>query len=180
MQGNILNKEKVLYQVKLILECLPDFEYKMIPKEKLDYIEKNYEYDENIKINPNLPLEEQDIDEKTYEMLDEIVKSIESSNSEWVDDSENIVNKEENNALKNENINLKNIIENLKEENKKIPKAKELLEEYKEALSLREEEIEKLKKDNQELYNSLKKVPSVFRKIFLKENDVKLLKDNKN
>ena len=39
----MLTNKKVLYQVKLILDCLPDNEYALIPKDTIDYIENNYE-----------------------------------------------------------------------------------------------------------------------------------------
>ena len=63
----------------------------------------------------------------------------------------------------------------LKKENEKIPKAKELLQDYKDALKQKDSEIEKLKANNQELYEYIEKVPKFIRKIFIKEN-VKLLK----
>ena len=65
----------------------------------------------------------------------------------------------------------------LKKENEKIPKAKELLQDYKDALKQKDSEIEKLKANNQELYEYIEKVPKFIRKIFIKEN-VKLLKQN--
>lgn len=43
----MLSQAKVLYQVKLILDYLPEEEYKLIPQEMIDYIEDNFEYDEN-------------------------------------------------------------------------------------------------------------------------------------
>lgn len=42
----MLSKAKALYQVKLILDYLPEEEYKLIPKETIEYIENNFEYDE--------------------------------------------------------------------------------------------------------------------------------------
>ena len=57
----MFTKAKSLYQVKLILECLPEEEYKLIPEETINYIEDNFEYDENIAIDPNIPLEKQNI-----------------------------------------------------------------------------------------------------------------------
>lgn len=44
----MLTKAKALYQVKLILDYLPEEEYRQIPQEMIDYIEENLEYDENI------------------------------------------------------------------------------------------------------------------------------------
>ena len=74
----MFTKAKSLYQVKLILECLPEEEYKLIPQETINYIEDNFEYDKNIAIDPNIPLEEQNIDNKTYEFLDKVLKEIDN------------------------------------------------------------------------------------------------------
>ena len=75
----MLSKAKAMYQVKLILDYLPDEEYKLIPQETIDYIEDNFEYDENFTINPSIPLENQKIDDKACELLDKIVKSVGSA-----------------------------------------------------------------------------------------------------
>ena len=56
---------KIIYQAKKILECLPEEEYKLIPKIIIDFIEKNYEYDETFSINADIPLEDQQIDDET-------------------------------------------------------------------------------------------------------------------
>ena len=76
----MLYRAKALYQVKLILECLPEEEYKLIPQEKIDYIEENFEYDENFRIDPKKPLEKQKIDDKAYDLLEKIVKEIKGVN----------------------------------------------------------------------------------------------------
>ena len=179
----MISKAKALYQVKLILDYLPEEEYKLIPKETIDYIEDNFEYDENFTIDPSIPLEKQKIDDKAYEMLDKIVKSAETTKKE---------NKLANNAEINayiqkvresnnnynariENIRLKNLVEMLKKENSKIPKARDLLSEYKDALKQKENEIEKLKKNNQDLYECIQGLPKIIKKLFIKNNDIKLL-----
>lgn len=166
----MLTNKKMLYQVKLILDCLPDNEYALIPKDTINYIENNYEYDENIKINPDIPLEEQNIDEQTYRMLEKIIKRVESKGN---DINQYIAEVKEQNKefdARVENVKLKNIIEVLKKENEKIPKAKELLQDYKDALKQKDNEIEKLKMKNKELYEYIEKIPKFIRKIFIKEN----------
>ena len=70
----MLTNEKALYQVKLILDCLPKEEYETIPKDIVNYIENNWKYDESVTIDPNLPLESQNIDKKTYDFLETILK----------------------------------------------------------------------------------------------------------
>ena len=176
------SKEKALYQVKLILDYLPEEEYKLIPQETIDYIEDNFEYDENFMINPNIPLEQQKIDDKTYEILDQIINKAEQSQKANKKDElasyiEKVKKENQEFDIKVENIKLKNIIETLKKENKKIPKAKSLLEEYKDALKQKDVEIEALKETNQDLYESINNLPKIIKKLFLKDFNEKLLKE---
>ena len=77
----MLTNEKALYQVKLILDCLPKEEYDTIPKELVNYVENNWKYDPSISINPSVPLEEQNNDAKTYDFLEQILKQMDSSKS---------------------------------------------------------------------------------------------------
>ena len=89
-----MTKEKSLYQVKLILDCLPEEEYSKISEETIKYIEENMEYSDDIKINPDIPLENQKIDDKTYDFLEKIVKDIESPKNKKMENTEE--NTEEN------------------------------------------------------------------------------------
>lgn len=187
MENRMITKEKALYQVKLILDCLPEEEYNLVPQKYIDYIEDNFEYDENISIDSELPLENQDIDEQTYEILDKIMKSIEitkvNSNleknniqPEVAEYVKNIKESNKNYEIKIENVQLNNLIGILKKENSKIPKAKELLEEYKKALKQKDEEIIRLRENNQYLYKNIQKIPKVVRRFFIKDIETKLLK----
>ena len=176
-----MTKEKSLYQVKLIIECLPREEYELIPQEIIEYIENNFEYDESISIDPNIPLENQISDKDVYLLLDEIVKKAEINKKE----KENIVKYVESETntsedLRKENIELKNIIETLKKENGKITEAKGLVIEYKEALRKKDLEITKLKENNAYLCEYIERIPKILRKIFIRNSDIKLLNsDNK-
>lgn len=173
----MLSKRKMLYQVKLILDYLPEEEYRLIPQDMINYIENNYEYDENIKINPNIPLEKQSIDDKTYEMLNKIEKQT-LNNTKDIDNYIEKVKKENKEFnIKIENAKLKNKLEVLEKENERIPKAKALLEEYNSALKQKETEIKRLKEKNQKLNNYIKKIPKILRNIFTKEDDIKILID---
>ena len=177
----MMTKEKSLYQVKLIIECLPREEYELIPQEIIEYIENNFEYDESISIDPNIPLENQISDKNVYLLLDEIVKKAEINKKE----KENIVKYVESETntsedLQKENIELKNIIETLKKENGKITEAKGLVIEYKEALRKKDIEIAKLKENNEYLCKYIERIPKIVRKIFIRNSDIKLLNsDNK-
>ena len=174
----MLSKAKTLYQVKLILDYLPAEEYRLIPQETIDYIENNFEYDENFTINPDIPLEDQDIDDATYELLDRIVKLTERAREEEerkaLDNAEKdeylkfIKKSNQDYDMKMENIKLKKLVQMLKDENSKIKEAKELLSRYNELLKQSEEEIEKLEKSNRDLYNCINELPNIIKKIFLK------------
>lgn len=171
----MLSKRKMLYQVKLILDYLPEEEYRLIPQDMINYIENNYEYDENIKINPNIPLEKQSIDDKTYEMLNKIEKQT-LNNTKDIDNYIEKVEKENKEFnIKIENAKLKNKLELLEKENERIPKAKALLEEYNSALKQKETEIKILKEKNQKLNNYIQRIPKILRNVFTKEDDIKIL-----
>ena len=179
----MISKAKALYQVKLILDYLPEEEYRLIPKETIEYIENNFEYDENFSIDPKIPLEKQKIDDKAYEMLDKIVKATEKTKREnRLQDSakmnayiQEVKESNQNYNARIENVRLKNLVEMLKKENSKIPRAKDLLSDYKYALKQKEIEIEKLKKNNQDLYNCIQSLPRIIKKVFIKDFNIKLL-----
>ena len=122
-----MTKGKTIYQVKLILEHLPEEEYKLIPKHVIEYINENAEYDESIKIDPSIPLEKQEIFETSYKMLDTIIKEVEAKP------------KKDNNKIKVEES------KNMQNEN--------LIQDYVRKLKEKDSEIEELKKKNQQLYD---------------------------
>lgn len=157
-----MTKEKALYQVKLILDYLPDEEYNKIPDETIEYIENNMEYSEDIKINPDIPLENQKIDEKAYSFLEKIIKKIENPQS----NNKNIVDKSSIDNLSREE--LIKLLDSYKQENLKISKAKDLINEYKNILANKDEEINEFKKINQDLYINIQKCPKLIRKLFFK------------
>lgn len=212
-----MTKPKAYYQAYLVIKCLSKEEYSLIPKSLLNEITSKMEKDESIYVDPNIPLEKQKIDEKTYDILDKVITAIErnygkdaidnptkyakldSNPVEEIDISDIFtepVKKEEKKEnrnqdrnvkdLENENIRLKGIIKALEEENKKIEKAKEIFEDYKTLISSKDqkikilnEELDTLKKNNQELYEDLNKVPKLVRKIFVKD-DIKRLSAGNN
>lgn len=173
----MMTKAKALYQVKVILDYLSKEEYDLISKETLNYIENNYEYDSDFSIDPNIPLEKQNIDEKAYEILDKIIDDAEKTKNmnQKAQYIKEIKESNINYDTKIENIKLKNIIEALKKENSKIQKARDLLSEYKDALKQKDNEIEKLKKNNQDLYDCIQGLPKIIKKLFIKNLDIKIL-----
>ena len=163
-----MTQNQALYQVKLILDYMPDEDYNKIPKETIQYIHENMEEDESIYVKPDVPLEKQDIDEKTYDFLDKIIKQIEypqpnkQNNSKKVDE----LSREE----------LINLLERYKKENSKIVKAKDLLTEYKQALEQKDREIVELKEVNQDLYTNIQKCPKIIKRLFFRKMGSKLLR----
>lgn len=170
----MLTKSKSLYQVKLIIDCLPKDEYKLIPQETIDYLEKNLEYDEKIVIHPDIPLEDQNIDDKAYDMLEKIMKQVEENKKKLIKQQteeyvKNIRGSNKEFDMKIENIELKKIIKKLEEENSKLPKAKKLVEEYQKVLKQKYNQIKELKEKNSYLYEYIDNIPKLIRKIFIKE-----------
>ena len=171
--------QKILYQVKVILDFLSEEEYQLIPKETIDYIENNYEYDENFSIDPDIPLENQKIDDRTFVFLDNLIKEIESNiQNEKIKEYEN---KNPNNELDNtldikqKYMQLKELVEILKKENSKIPQVKDLIEQYKYMLTQKDLEIEKLKQNNQNLLNCIQQLPKIIKRLFIKDLNTNLL-----
>ena len=168
-----MTKEKSLYQTKLILDYLPEKEYELIPKNIIAYIEGNMEVDETIIVEPNIELDKQNIDEKTYDMLDKIIKKIESGEISNYTSTVKKQNEEYDEKL--ENIKLKNIIEALKKENSKIPQIKILLEDYKKGMTQCKKEIEELKNNYSFLESLFNEIPRWIRNVFIKKDKLKCL-----
>lgn len=172
-----MTKGQAFYQAKLIIDELSEEEYNLIPKDFIEEINNNMEYDENIKINPDLPIEEQDIDDKTYDILEEMLSKIDKNAIQDIEAKDGIQEgSAEFDSLKNENLQLKELTERLKKENSKIVQIKDLVQDYKDELSKKTKEIEELKAQNEDLLNSIKKAPKLIRKLYFKEFENKLLK----
>ncbi len=93
-----MTKGKAYYQAYLVLDCLSEEEYSLIPNELLEGIKMKMEEDPEIKVDSSVPLEKQKIDEKTYDILDRVIKAIERAyGADAIDNPEKyaIVNEEE-------------------------------------------------------------------------------------
>ena len=84
---------------------------------------------------------------------------------------------------KSENLKLKQLVENLMVNSDKVDDAKQLVIDYRQVLTNKDDEIIKLKeqlssvqKDNEDLISMINKVPSFFRKLFIGKEECKLLK----
>ena len=175
----MLTKEKSLYQVKLIIDYLPKEEYALIPPEFIQYVEQNAEYDASIKIDPTIPLEKQNLDGKTYDFLEKMLKEIDknkaSSPSKKMKPS--ITETNSSDELKLEISKLREIIAENNKELEKIPQAKELIEGYRKLLLEKDAKIAKLTADNEKLVKSINRMPAFVRKIFIK--DIHLMLEEK-
>ena len=120
-----MTKGKTIYQVKLILEHLPEEEYKLIPKHVIEYINENAEYDESIKIDPSIPLEKQEIFETSYKMLDTIIKEVEAKPKK----DNNKIKVEESKNMQNENL-IQDYVRKLKEKDSEIEELKKKINSY--------------------------------------------------
>ncbi len=168
----MLKKEKSLYQVKLILGYLPKEEYALIPQEIIQYVDQNAEYDENIKVNPQIPLEQQDIDIQTYAFLEKMLDKIDSDKKVIGEIPAGSVE-----SMQLEISKLKQVIEQNKVELQKIPEAKSMIEDYQHLISQKDETIMKLTEDNVKLRSYINNTPGWIRKFFMK--DVNLMLDGK-
>lgn len=91
-----MTKSKAYYQAYLVLECLSEEEYSLIPQELLNEIESKMEVDTSIVVDASIPLEKQKIDEKTYDILDRVIRAIEKAYGEdAIDNPEKYANAEE-------------------------------------------------------------------------------------
>ena len=160
--------------------------YDSIPKETLKYIEDNMQIDSNIVINPELSLEEQDIDPQTWQFLRNIADNV--SDNEFyeeykkeIDEYINIAN-EQNEGFKAriDNINLNKDILKLQKENQKLPKAKELIYGYQKVIVNKDEKIKELEQECNSLKEMLNRIPKFIKMIFLRNKKVKLLKEKNN
>lgn len=182
----MLSKPQYLYQAKLIIDCFPKEDYDSIPKETLKYIEDNMQIDSNIVINPELSLEEQDIDPQTWQFLQNIADNV--SDNEFYEEYKREIDEYINNANEHnegfkariDNINLNKDISKLQKENQKIPKAKELIYGYQQVISNKDEKIKQLEQECNSLKEMLNRIPKFIKMLFLRNKKVKLLKENNN
>lgn len=177
----MLSKPQYLYQAKLIIDCFPKKDYDSIPKETLKYIEDNMKVDSNIVINPEISLEEQDIDPQTWEFLQKIADDV--SDREFYEEYKkdiaqylNLAN-EQNEGYKArvDNINLNKDVSKLQKENQKLPKAKELIYGYQQVIANKDEKIKELEQECNSLKEMLNRIPKFIRMLFLRNKKVKLL-----
>ena len=87
-----MTKAKSYYEAYLVLQCLSEVEYNLIPKDLLYEITSRMEKDDSIKIDPSIPLEKQKLSEKTYDILDRVINAIEKAyGKDAIDHPEDVV-----------------------------------------------------------------------------------------
>lgn len=163
-----MTKEKAMYQTWLILEGLSKAERDSIPQDLLDTIKNTMEPDENIKIDFSIPLEKQNLDSKTWDMLDKVVKGS-KTNKKTVPTNP----RDELEKIKLANIALTNELQQFKDD------SKALVEKYKEAYENATKENSNLKNNCEALIESINSIPGFIRKMFLKSEKVKMLCEKK-
>ena len=179
----MLSKPQYLYQAKLVIDQFPEEDYNLIPVKTLKYINENMQEDPNIKIDPSIPLEDQDLDSQTWEFLEKMANEIGDNQfyEEYKDEADDcfkfFVEQNEGYMAIAENKKLNDEISGLKAENGKIPQAKELVIAYKKLMQEKEEEIKNLKMKNNSLEEQLNKIPKFIRLIFLRNKNLKTLKE---
>lgn len=187
-----------MYQTWLIIEGLPDEEKSLISVELLDEIQNTMEQDDSIKIDFSIPLEKQELDTKTWSMLNKIMKSV---NKNGYKKSRKISEKYLNNSNASKETSDYKInedyIEKIKIENtqllQELSKTKEnvrvLITGYKKAyedskrenVRLRKEcenEIKELKQSCNDVIQMFDMIPRIVRRIFVKDEKIKMLRKN--
>lgn len=179
----MLSKPQYLYQVKLIIDCFPEEDYNSIPKETLNYIENNMQVDSSIVINPEISLEEQNIDPQTWQFLQKIAEDVDNNkfyNEFKKEINEYIENISEQNAgieARIDNINLNKDVEKLHQQTQKLPKAKELIIDYQKVIANKEKEIKSLQDECNSLKEMINRLPKFIKMLFLRNKKVKLLEE---
>ena len=182
----MLTQPQYLYQAKLIIDCFPKEDYDSIPRETLKYIEQNMQVDPNIVINPDISLEEQNIDSQTWQFLKKIADDI--SDKEFYEEYKNEINEYINRAdeqnkgfiARIDNINLTKDISKLKQENQKLPEAKELIFGYQKVIDNKDKKIKELEQECNTLKEMLNRIPKFIKMLFLRNKKMKLLNDKNN
>lgn len=91
-----MTKSKAYYEAYLVLQCLSEVEYNLIPKDLLNEITTKMEKDDSIVVDPSIPLEKQKLNDKTYDILDKVITAIENAyGKDAIDHPEDVVVKEE-------------------------------------------------------------------------------------
>ena len=178
-----MTKEKAMYQTWLIVQGLSKAERELIPPELMAEIEDNMEVDESITINFDIPLEKQKLDSKTWNMLDRIVKATQKASRKKEEIKPRVSKIEKSADFENVNEELQRLkLENIRiaeEMNRFKDDSKDLATQYRDALEKYMLENEKIKNDYNELVEKLNKIPKFIRKIFIKEDNTKLLTEGK-
>ncbi len=195
----MLSKEKAMYQTWLIIEGLSKKEKSLISTDLLNEIKNTMEKDENIKIDFSIPLEKQKLDTKTWSMLGKVMKSAERNGYKKPKKMVENVEETYNNGKGTNNFEMENEnIETIKLENIKLAQelsqtkenVRELIAGYKKAFEdsqaenaklrqdyeVSENEVEKLKQDCKELIQMFDRIPGFIRKIFVKDEKIKMLR----
>lgn len=163
-----MTKEESLYQAKLILEQLDFEEYRKIPDEIWNYIEDNMQYSENISIDPNKPLDEQNIDTNTIKFLEKVYEQIEKNKD--IFPKSNVDNEiQQQDIAKYSEEELTKIVKMYEKQKENIQVVKKVMRDYETALKQKSVEIENLAAANNEMIQTINKCPKLVKVLFFRK-----------
>ena len=174
-----MTKSKAYYQAYLVLDCLSDEEYSLIPQELLDDIKSKMEVDPTIKIDSSIPLEKQKIDEKAYDVLEKVIKAIERNYGKDAIDNPNKYATNVKKRKKNDD----DEVSIGEESSRKKPTPKPTLEVERESSTVQERRFKELQTENLKLQGIIKALEEENKKIekarelFVDYKEVLTLKD---
>lgn len=177
----MLSNEKAMYQAYLVIECLPEEEKNLIPLEEIENLKKQMKIDENIKINPNISLSKQKIDDKTLDILDSILKRIDKNETKIkvelneIKESQDVIDIKRISKLLTENYILNEKIKNIEGSNQKVEEYRDIAVKFKDVLEILNDEKDMLMVQLEKLNKTYNELPSLVKKIFLNNKKVKMI-----
>lgn len=177
----MLSTEKAMYQAYLIIECLPEEEKRLIPLEEIENLKNQMEVDERIKINPNISLSKQKIDDRTLDILDFILKKINKNEPKIktelneIKEHQDVINIVKLSELLTENYMLNEKIKNIENTNQKVEGYREIAIKFKDVLETLNNEKDMLIVKLEKLNKAYEELPVFVKKIFLRNKKVKMI-----
>lgn len=174
----MLSNEKAMYQAYLIIENLPENEKKLISSEEIEKLKNNMDIDESIKINPEIDLKKQNIDEKTFKILNCIFKKSENTLENIIknnNDNKTFIQIKSLKELLMENYILIERLDSFKVKNQNLKEYKDTLISFKKLFEGLKKEKESLLEKQQKIIKAYEEIPNSIKRIFLNDSKIKRL-----
>ncbi len=177
----MLTNEKAMYQAYLVIENLPENEKNLIPQEEIEKLKNGMKIDEKIKINPSISLVKQKIDDKTLKILASILKKVKIDESKIennfieIREVKDVMDIKKISELLTENYILNEKIINIENSNQKLEEYKEIAFKFKSVLEILNNEKEKLLEKLKKVNKAYEELPSLVKKLFIKNKKEKML-----